>query len=211
MTMLRRTFLAAFVAFCLAGAALPAPAGAATGDDATKFIQDLARRAIATVADGQLSETARNDSFRSLFVSSFDIPAIARFVLGRYWRNATPDQQQEFVKLFEDFNVQVWTKRFEDYHGESLKTVGTGTKEGDQGWLVESSIVRNQGPPISVQWRLEQSDGAGFRIVDIIVDGVSMALTYRSDYASALQGNGGKIDALLASLRTKNDQLRPTR
>ena len=68
--------------------------------------------------------------------------------------------------------------------------------------------MRDQGAPISVQWHVHQGDGGGFRIGDIVVEGVSMAVTYRSDYAAAMQANGGRIDSLLSSMRTKIDQLK---
>ncbi len=209
--MIRRTFLHAATLCFLAAVAIPASGRAATTatttQDAQTFIQRLAHEAITTVADSQLSDAERDDHFRRLFVSSFDIPEIGRFVLSRYWRTATPDQQQNFLKLFEDINVLTWAQRFKDYHGETLETLGA-TKDGDRGWIVDSRITRKQGPPIPVQWRIRQSDDGSFRVVDIIVEGVSMAITYRSDYAAAMQSSGGRVDSLLAAMRKKIDQLK---
>ncbi len=199
---LRTAFVFLF-AVCLNATAAHAQAD----DNARKFIGALAQRAITTVADRQVPEVERDERFRKLFVSSFDIPEIGRFVLSRYWRLATPEQQQEFLALFEDITVLTWAKRFQDYNGESLETV-SATKDGDRGWVVDSHILRNQGPQIPVQWRLRENDDGSFRVVDIIVEGVSMAITHRSDYASAMQANGGRIDGLLAIMRTKLDQLK---
>jgi phospholipid transport system substrate-binding protein len=204
--MFRRTFLQAGIIFLTLASCLGA-VRAQTAQDAEKFIQNLAQTAISTVAEKSLSQNERDDRFRRLFVSSFDLPQIARFVLARYWRQATPDQQRDFLKEFEDFNVLTWARRFQDYNGEKLDTRGA-TKEGDRGWLVDSQILRNQGPPIPVQWRLRQGDDGNLRIVDIIVEGVSMAITNRSDYNAALQSNGGNISALLSTMRAKIDQLR---
>ncbi|HXP97483.1 MAG TPA: ABC transporter substrate-binding protein [Telmatospirillum sp.] len=183
------------------------PSHAQTDDAARKFVGALAQRAITTVADRQISQIERDERFRKLFVSAFDIPEIGRFVLSRYWRAATPDQQQEFLSLFEDITVLTWAKRFQDYNGESLETV-SASKDGDHSWMVDSHILRNQGPQVPVQWRLRESDDGSFRVVDIIVEGVSMAITHRSDYASAMQSNGGRIDGLLSIMRTKLDQLK---
>lgn len=204
--MLRRTFLQGISLFALALATLPHPALADTGQDAQAFIQRLAQTAIDTVADRRLSDTERDDRFRRLFVSSFDIPDIGRFVLARYWRTASASQQQEFLKLFEEITVLTWAQRFKDYNGETLQTLGA-TKDGERGWVVDSRILRNQGQPISVQWRLRQADDGSFRILDITVDGVSMAITYRSDYSSAIQSNGGQLDSLLSAMRNKINQL----
>ncbi|PKU22480.1 MlaC/ttg2D family ABC transporter substrate-binding protein [Telmatospirillum siberiense] len=203
----RSMFLRSVFAFLVALTLGTADGHAQTDENARKFIGALAQRAISTVADHQLTQIDRDEQFRKLFVSSFDIPEIGRFVLARYWRVATPDQQQEFLSLFEDITVLTWAKRFQDYNGESLETL-SATKDGDRNWSVDSHILRNQGPPIPVQWRLKEGDNGSFRIVDIIVEGVSMAITYRSDYASAMQTNGGKIDGLLSIMRTKLDQLK---
>jgi phospholipid transport system substrate-binding protein len=207
MMMIRRTFIQAAVAASLVIAVLGGPIRAETADDAQKFIQGLAQRAITTVADKQLTATERNDRFRTLFVSAFDIPEIGRFVLSRYWRTATPEQQKDFLGLFAEINVLTWAKRFQEYNGESLDTLGA-SNDSERNWSVDSRILRPQGPPIPVQWHLRQGEDGAFRVVDIVVEGVSMAITLRSDYTATVQSNSGKVDSLLSAMRTKLDQLR---
>ena len=194
----------------LAGTALlSSQAGAAdkTPDDAKAFIQNLAQQAISTVAQRDLSDSERNDRFRRLFVSSFDLPQISQFVLARYWRSATPDQQQEFIKLFQEMQVLNWAQRFKDYKGENLVATNAA-KDGDKGFSVDSQLNHAPAQPLPVQWKVHQADDGQLRVTDIVVEGVSMAITQRSDYNSMLQGNGGKIDGLLTALRTKVDQMR---
>jgi phospholipid transport system substrate-binding protein len=187
---------------------LSAPAGAAdkTPDDAKAFISNLAQQAISTVAQRELSDTERNDRFRRLFVASFDLPQISQFVLGRYWRTATPEQQQDFIKLFQEMQVLNWAQRFKDYKGQSLEV--TSSSKDDKGFTVESQINHPPAQPMPVQWKVRQGDDGQLRVTDIVVEGVSMAITQRSDYNSMLQGNGGKVDGLLTALRTKIDQMR---
>jgi len=203
----RRTVLQAFAVLGFTAVIFPGRCWADPGTDAEKFVQGLAGQAITTVADRQIPDSERAIRFRKLFVSHFDIPEIGRFVLSRYWRQATPEQQQEFLKLFEDISVLTWSRRFKEYDGETLEA-SSSSKDGDHGWLVESHIVRTQGPSIPIQWRLRQGDDGAFRIVDIIVDGVSMAITHRSDYAAAMQANGGKVDSLLAIMHSKLETLK---
>ncbi|WP_158240496.1 MlaC/ttg2D family ABC transporter substrate-binding protein [Telmatospirillum siberiense] len=188
-------------------AALPGAAYAQSPTDARSFIEATAQSAIATMADKQLSRNDRDDRFRALFVSAFDIPEIGRFVLSRHWRTATPEQQHEFLTLFEEITVLTWARRFQDYDDERLETL-EATKSGERDWMVSSRIVKREGPPNPVQWRIRQGTDGAFRITDIIAEGVSMAITLRSDYASTMQANGGRIDTLLATMRTKLDQLR---
>ncbi len=183
------------------------PASANPGAEASKFVENMANVAIRTVADKQISDQLRTERFRQLFVGSFDIPEIARFVLSRHWRSASTQQRERFVSLFEDMTVLTWAKRFKEYGGETLKVVAVQPENDD--WLVISEIVRPQqaGQPVHVRWRLRQ-ETAGWRVVDIIVEDVSMALTQRQDFAAVLQGNGGSVDALLDTLQNKVEQLR---
>ncbi len=180
-------------------------ARAADDQTAQTFIQGLAQNAIATVAAQNVSDTDRNERFRKIFVSAFDIPEIGKFVLSRHWRAVTPAQQAAFLKEFEDTQVLMWSRRFKDYNGVSLETLGAN-KEGEATWLVDSQIIRPQAPPISVQWRVHGAADGSMRVIDIISSGISMVLTYRDDYASALKLNGGNVDALLAVMRAKNER-----
>jgi phospholipid transport system substrate-binding protein len=184
----------------------PAPAADKSPDDAKAFIQTLAQQAITTVANRQLSDKERTDNFRHLFVASFDLPEISQFVLGRYWKTATPEQQQDFIKEFQEMQVLNWTQRFKDYKGENLAV--TNAIKDDKGYTVDTELNRPQAPPMPVQWKVHAGDNGQLLVTDIVVEGVSMVITQRSDYNSLLQGNGGKIDGLLAALRTKTDQMR---
>ena len=176
-------------------------------DDAKAFIRTLTQQVVTTVADGHLSDAERDDNFRRLFVASFDVPQISQFVLGRYWRTATPEQQQDFVMLFRELQVLTWAHRFKGYNGEDLD-VTSSVKEGDHAFIVESRLNHPPAQPMPVQWKVHQAEDGQLKITDIVVEGVSMAITQRSDYNALLQGNGGRIDALLAALRTRIDQMR---
>ena len=202
-----RSFIKATAALAVAlFLALPARADH-TPEEAQSFIQNLANQAISTVAGRQISDAERNDRFRKLFVSTFDLPAISQFVLARYWRTATPDQQQEFIKLFEDMQVLNWAQRFKTYNGESLQVLSSA-KDGDKGFTVDSQLNRPSAGPMPVVWKVHQAEDGKIRITDIVVEGVSMSITQRSDYNSMLQANGGKFDELLKALQTKIDQMR---
>lgn len=203
----RRRFLAVTAttaALLMTGLVSPARADEAA---ARRFVQSLADEAIATTAARNISQQERLDRFRRLFVSHFDLPEIARFVLGRYWRTASPEQQQKFLELFKEITVLTWSKRFQDYAGETLDVTGV-SKDGEQGMFVESRINRTGGgQPIPVTWRLRQPNGQ-YQIVDIIVEGVSMAITHRSEYTAAVRGANGNVDTLLAAMETKINGLR---
>jgi phospholipid transport system substrate-binding protein len=186
----------------LAGA-LPGAARAA--NDPTGFIADLGARAI-NVLTSTSSETERERQFRGLFEEGFDVNEIARFVLGPYWRTATDAQRAEFIKLFENYVVHAYTVRFNAYAGQQLKVVGA-RPEGDNAWVVQSQIAlpNSNQPPVRVDWRVTKH-GDTYKIADVTVEGVSMALTQRQEFASVIQRNGGQLEALLKVLREKTGQ-----
>jgi phospholipid transport system substrate-binding protein len=128
------------------------------------------------------------------------MPYISKFVLGRYWRTATEAERTEFSQLFEDFIVRSYAVRFRDYSGESFKVLGDA-REQDGVWVVRSRIERGSSEPIRIDWRLRRRADS-YAIIDIIVEGVSMVVTQRSEFASVIQSRGG-VPGLLDALREK--------
>ena len=81
----------------------------------------------------------------------------------------------------------------------------TGSRAAPDGSLVSSEIVRPNGaPPAKVDWLLTEHDGA-YKISDVIVEGVSMAVTQRSEFASVIQRHGGQVEGLITALRQKTE------
>jgi len=200
---------AVLLSFCcpISGTALAADApvrqlaqARATVPEAGTFISTLAADAIAGMSDKTMSLEERTQRFRKLLTADFDVPEIARFVLGRYWRVATPDERAEYTKLFEDYIVNIYASRFQEYNGEQLK-VSAAVKD-DDGAVVSSSIMRPSGPPVKVDWKL-RTQAPSFKIVDVMVEGVSMSVTQRDDFAAAIQAHGGKVAGLIEMLRQK--------
>lgn len=200
--MLRRTVLAALA---LVWGALTPAILAATADPAA-VINNLGNRAL-EVLGKNATPAQRVARFHELFREDFDVPGIARFVLGRYWKTATPEQQEEFVKLFEDYIALVYSNQLAAYSGETLRVTGSRTSAEDA--IVASEIIRPTGaPPVKVDWHLTDRNGA-YKISDVTVDGISMAVTQRSEFASVIQRNGGQVANLIAQLREKTASAAP--
>jgi phospholipid transport system substrate-binding protein len=194
--MTRRNVLAGFA---LILGTLGAPALLAAADPAA-VINELGNRAL-EVLGKNATPAQRVARFHELFREDFDVPGIARFVLGRYWKTATPEQQEEFVKLFEDYIAIVYSNQLAAYSGERLRVTGSRTSAEEA--VVASEIIRPTGaPPVKVDWHLTDRNGA-YKISDVAVDGISMAVTQRSEFASVIQRNGGQVAGLIAQLREK--------
>ena len=178
-----------------------APAKAAAPSDAASFINDLINTALKTLDNKQLSADDRAKTFRELLDKDFDMPRISRFVLGPYWREASDQEKQQFQKLFEDYVVRSYSKSFSEYSGEQMKVTGS-RPESETSTLVQSQVVRQNGPPAKVDWRVRKQDN-DFKIVDVDVEGVSMVLTQREEFSSVIQRSGGTVAGLNKELQQK--------
>ena len=167
---------------------------------AAQFIQNLGNTALMSLTGKNVSRSAREQRVREILQNNFDVQTIGRFALGAYWRDASDQQRKEYMNLFEDMIVQTYTTRFEDYSGEKLKVDGSTPSGKDI--IVNSQVIQPDGPPVNLEWRVRPTNGA-LRVIDVVVEGVSMSVTQRSDFSAVIQHGGGKIEALLASLRDR--------
>jgi len=201
---LRLIGIALFAAL-LGAAVAPRPAAAQDfAKDASGFVQALGDQAIQIITDKALDVSGREQRFHAMFVDSFDVPAIGRFVLGRYWRTATDAQKAEFLKLFEDMIVKTYNSRFSEYKGEQF--VVTGVRADGDSAMVSTDVAQPNGrPPIKVEWRVIPEQGKP-KIVDVVIEGVSMSLTQQQEFGSVIQRNGGQVDGLISTMRERVQQ-----
>ncbi len=189
----------------LAGAVLPwrgalAAVTPAVVEGASRFLDQLAGQAIGILSrkDGNLE--AREAAFRKLLVGAFDIAFIGRFVLGRSWRKMTPAERDDYLGVFTEFIVKTYSRRLGGYSGESFK-ITRAKATGKKDVTVRTSIQRPSGPAIKADWRVRVIDGQ-YRIIDISVEGVSMALTQRAEFASVMRSHG--MTGLMQALRLRS-------
>ena len=180
-----------------AGVLLLTLGSAGADEDPADFIRMLGNQALAVIRSSATLDQ-KTTYFHQMLRQDFNLSEVCRFVLGPYWRVASGAERREFRSLFEGYLVHYYGQRFAQYGGESLKVNGSRTDPA--GMMVTSQIIRPQGPPIEVDWRLAVSDGR-YKISDVSIDGVSMALTQRSELAAIVQRNGGRVAGLLATMR----------
>ena len=208
--MLRRSLFSA-AAILLAGVSAPALPAAADPDPAA-FINNLGSQLQMVVMIP--SPEQRRAEFRRLFHDDFDVPALGRFVLGRFARILTPPQQQEFLALFENYVVVTYSSRLTEYVAGGVVPRVIGSRLDADGAIVSSEFIRGTGPAnsgaIRVDWRLSRERDGAYRISDIVIDGLSMAANGRTELQGVAERNGEQPAAILAVMRqeTFNAMLR---
>ncbi|MEQ1890693.1 MAG: ABC transporter substrate-binding protein [Alphaproteobacteria bacterium] len=177
------------------------PVQATAVADPSAFVTTLTQSAFATLRDKHLSEPERFARFRTLLSQGVDLPRVGRFVLGAHWRRADAAQQAEYQSLFSNYIIAAYAGRLKDYTDAKIAVKdATPMDKGEH--LVATLITHPKNPePVHVDWRLREIDGE-LRVLDMSIQGISMALTQRSEFSSIIQQNGGDINVLLARLRT---------
>ena len=179
----------------------PGLARAAVPEGAGNFLIELTDRAVVQLTEPGLAEAERKLRFRRLLNEAFDLPVIGRFVLGRYWRRAGAAQRNDFLDAFEDMMMFRFLPLFSGFSSENFDVGPSRPYKNNPDFVsVESKLRQDNGEPIHVNWRVRKHDD-GYKIVDIVAEGVSIAVTLRSEYVSVLKRNGGDVDALTQVLR----------
>jgi phospholipid transport system substrate-binding protein len=183
-----------------AGLALAAalPIGVAHAQDAAAgFVKQFADQLV-QVVNGPGSLDDKRQKLVPIIDGNVAVDQIARFCLGRFWHQATPEQQTKYTQLFRQVLLNNIAGHLGEYKGVSY-TMGSSQTRGTATY-VSTTITRPNNPPAEVQWVVEQVGGSP-KVVDVVAEGTSLRLTQRSDYSSYLERHGGSIDALLAALQ----------
>lgn len=203
MAMVRRTVLVLLMAVCgfsmVAGSAL-----AATADEAKAYADSIGSRVLKVLNDPKQGEKTKISSLEKLFTDVVDVNWVGRFVLGRHWKEAKPEDQAEYLKAYREFLIKHYTSRFTKYSGQTY-TLPIAREERKDEFFVRMEIAQPQGQaPVVVDYRLRSSNGK-FKVFDIIVEGVSLITTQRSEFDSMVSRKG--MEALVAKLKEKTVSL----
>ena len=179
---------------------------AAESGGASRFIRDMGDQAIQVLQTPDLTLEQREGRFRAILRQGFDVDFIGRFVIGNHWRKASAQQKADYQQLFAEYIVQIYAGRFGGYAGEKL-TIAEEKPAGKKDVVVRTRIDRPSGSPINADWRVRVTDGR-YRIIDVIVQGVSMVMTHRQEFAALIKRNG--VDGLIQLLHARVDKLPAT-
>jgi phospholipid transport system substrate-binding protein len=172
---------------------------AAEQDPAAQLVQRTADQVIALVKTN--TGAARESGIMRVLEAHFDLIYMGRSTLGTYWNQVTPEQRERFLKAAASAEAHAYAQRFGQYAGQTL-IVGGVNPRGNGVSIVDSKLNQSNGEPIAILWEV-RNEGQGPRIVDVKVEGVSMAMTRRSDFSSYIRSHGGKVEPLIDELEAR--------
>lgn len=194
-------WLWAIVVIVLLGMASGAQA-AERADAARDLVQSSGDRVLEILRDGSLSDEQKFDRLVDVLDGTIDIPLVARLALGQHWRTATTSQQQEYQSLFREYALDTLSSRLNQYDGQSFAI--SGAQEVGQRDAVVSTSIQGGTQPLRVDWRFREQDGGDLVAIDLVVEGISLIVSLRSEFGAVVQRSG--IDGLLEELRSRVDQ-----
>lgn len=199
-----KSFLCFAILTCVMGAPDPARADSMQ-QEASKFVKSVGDEAFAIIRDKSLGKADKQKKLERVFAKSVDIPWVGKFVLGRYWKQASEQQRTQYIKEYQGFIISHYTSRFAQYSGGDFKIISS--KPAGSGQYVVSMEITppSEDQPVLVDYRVHPTAGGNMQIFDVIVEGVSMITTQRSEFSAVLAKKG--IDSLISQLANKTESI----
>lgn len=172
----------------------------ARADEATAFIDGIGQEVVDILGNAALNDASKETALRSLFQKHVDVDWIGRFVLGKYWRTASPTQQQRYLDGYRGFVIKSYTSKFKEYTGSETYKIKSSTKDAQGRNIVTMELLRPGEASVMVDYKIRK-EGEELRIFDIVVEGVSLITTQRSEFASVVSRKG--LDYLIDQLQKR--------
>jgi phospholipid transport system substrate-binding protein len=171
-----------------------------TVEQARNLVQTVGGEVLDVLQDEHLARDQKVDRLITLLEGPIDIDLVARLILGRHWRVASEEQRQEYLALFRAFALDSLASKLHVYQGQEFEVTGARVVS-DQDAVVSTRILSSDRPPLDVDWRLRQVNGGNLVAIDVIVAGVSLIVTQRTEFGAVVDRQG--VEGLLSELRQR--------
>jgi phospholipid transport system substrate-binding protein len=177
------------------------PARAADVESARAFLEGIAAETLGILEQTEPDSPERQAGLSAVLEQGFDLPYLAQLAVGQPWRDLDEAERQRFVEVFSDWALASQSQRLGQYSGEQFE-VTNAQEASAEDVMVSTEISGGKlAEPVAVDWRVRTSDGEN-RIIDVVVEGVSMVVTYRGEFQPIVQEGG--VDALLNELEARS-------
>ena len=168
--------------------------------EADVFIQSVVNRAAKTLG-GDLTKGERVEKLKDIARETVDIDGIGRYTLGSYKNNITDNQMKEYKNLFRQYFLKTFSSRLAEYSNPEIEVVSK--KKLNENYTMVSSILvsTEQRPEVKIDWRVSTKNPDNLLIMNLIIEGLSLARTQKEEFSSIIQSNDGDINALFSTLK----------
>lgn len=178
------------------------PVCAQPQQDPEAFVQSRAQ-ALLSRLNGQreaIRENAEiaNQIVREELLPSIDVEYISKLVLGPHWRNASEAQRQKFMQAFTDFLIRSYASGLAEFTEDRMKVLPLRGEADPRRTIVQTEVYRDTGQPVPVAYTLRWTDNGGWKLYDVIIEGISYVRNYRTDFNTHVQQKG--LDSLIERL-----------
>ena len=178
----------------------------ANAQSAEDIVKSTADQVIKKIAENRAGLDAHPeqlyDLINDLVIPHFDFTSMSKWVLGNNWRQASDEQRAKFVNEFRTLLVRTYARALLEYSDQQINYLPVQSDPNSNLVVVKTEVQSTGSPPVPIDYRMHVSNG-GWKVVDVIVDGISLVATYRGSFASEIRKNG--IDALINKLTERNE------
>ena len=175
---------------------------------AMDLIQQTSDQMLAALRDNRAAlEQDANKIYpliNDILLPHFDAATMARWVLGKYWREASKQQRNQFVDLFSAFLVRTYGKALLAYSDEKIVYKSVLPRKNNR-VVVQAEVQAGGAPPVPVHYSLRRNKAGAWKVYDVKVDGISLVTNYRNSFAAQIRRNG--MDALINTLSQRNREM----
>ena len=167
--------------------------------EADVFIQSVVNRAAKTLS-GDLTKEQRVEKLKDIARETVDIDGIGRYTLGSYKNEITDSQMKEYKVLFRQYFLKSFSSRLAEYSNPEIEVISK--KKLNENYTIVSSILvsTDQRPEVKIDWRVSTKDSNNLLIMNLVIEGLSLARTQKEEFSSIIQSNNGDINALFTAL-----------
>lgn len=164
------------------------------------FIENLGKKVIQKIANSKITDKQREDNFRDLYFKAFDSNYISKFVLGRHWAKIDTETKQDFIKAFNEYLIMVYAPKFKGWNGK-FETINSQLQ--NKMYIVSMNLVSKDNPNLALDWRIYVNKKNKFKILDVNINGVSMLVTQRAEFASVIKNDPSGVRGLISKMIKK--------
>ena len=169
------------------------------------FVQSTVNRASQTLSK-DISKKEKMLELQKLAKDTVDIKGIGFYTLGKYRKEITEQQKEQYSSLFESYFLKSFSSRLSEYSNPKINVVSKD-KKNEKYTIVSSILVATKDrPEIKIDWRIYTKNPEKPLIRDLIIEGLSLARTQKEEFASIIKSNDGQIDALFENLQKFIDE-----